>query len=42
MWIITHGDNIENLTYDTLAGRIMRIDLANGKFSAPWRAPSIG
>ena len=26
MWIITHRNNIENITYDTLAGRIMRID----------------
>ena len=25
VWVITHRDNIENITYDTLAGRIMRI-----------------
>jgi DNA-binding beta-propeller fold protein YncE len=31
MWILTHRDNIENLTYDTLAGRIMHIDIATGK-----------
>jgi hypothetical protein len=31
MWIITHGDNIENITYDTLAGRIIRVNLATGK-----------
>jgi Tol biopolymer transport system component len=31
MWVITHRNNIENLTYDTLAGRIMKIDLATGR-----------
>ena len=31
MWIVTHRDNIENITYDTLAGRIMHIDLATGR-----------
>ena len=30
-WIITHRNNIENLTYDTLAGRIMHIDLVTGQ-----------
>ena len=39
MWIITHRDNIENLTYDTLAGRIMRIDLANGKILGAMESP---
>ena len=31
MWIITHRDNIENITYDTLAGRIMNIDMETGR-----------
>ena len=29
MWIITHRNNIENLTYDTLAGRIMHIEICH-------------
>ena len=39
MWIITHRDNIENITYDTLAGRIMRIDLATGKILGAMESP---
>jgi DNA-binding beta-propeller fold protein YncE len=39
MWIITHRDNIENLTYDTLAGRIMHIDLASGKILGAMESP---
>ena len=39
MWIITHRDNIENITYDTLAGRIMRIDLASGKILGAMESP---
>lgn len=39
MWIITHRDNIENLTYDTLAGRIMRIDIATGKILGAMESP---
>jgi DNA-binding beta-propeller fold protein YncE len=39
MWIITHRDNIENITYDTLAGRIMRIDLAAGKILGSMESP---
>lgn len=38
-WIITHRDNIENLTYDTLAGRIMRIDLETGKILGAMESP---
>lgn len=39
MWIITHRNNIENITYDTLAGRIMRIDLASGKILGAMESP---
>jgi DNA-binding beta-propeller fold protein YncE len=39
MWIITHRDNIENRTYDTLAGRIMRIDLSTGKVLGSMESP---
>ncbi|HSB18274.1 MAG TPA: peptidyl-alpha-hydroxyglycine alpha-amidating lyase family protein [Bryobacteraceae bacterium] len=39
MWIITHRNNIENLTYDTLAGRIMRIDIATGRILGSMESP---
>ena len=39
MWIITHRDNIENITYDTLAGRIMHIDIATGKILGAMESP---
>lgn len=39
MWIITHRDNIENITYDTLAGRIMRIDMNSGKILGAMESP---
>jgi DNA-binding beta-propeller fold protein YncE len=39
MWIITHRDNIENITYDTLAGRIMKIDLNTGKILGAMESP---
>ncbi|MBI2928401.1 MAG: 6-bladed beta-propeller [Verrucomicrobia bacterium] len=39
LWIITHRNNIENLTYDTLAGRIMRIDLASGRILGAMESP---
>jgi len=39
MWIITHRDNIENLTYDTLAGRIMKIDRKTGKILGAMESP---
>ena len=39
LWIITHRNNIENLTYDTLAGRIMRIELKTGKILGAMESP---
>ena len=39
LWIITHRDNIENLTYDTLAGRIMKIDLESGRILGAMESP---
>jgi DNA-binding beta-propeller fold protein YncE len=39
MWIITHRDSIENLTYDALAGRIMKIDIATGKILGAMESP---
>ncbi len=39
MWIITHRNNIENVTYDTLAGRIMRIDIETGRILGSMESP---
>jgi len=39
LWVITHRNNIENLTYDTLAGRIMRIDRETGKILGAMESP---
>ena len=39
MWIITHRDNIENITYDTLAGRIMHVELETGKVLGAMESP---
>ena len=39
MWIITHRNNIENITYDTLAGRLMHIDLATGRILGSMESP---
>lgn len=39
MWIITHRNNIENLTYDTLSGRIMKLDIATGKVLGSIESP---
>lgn len=39
MWIITHRNNIENLTYDTLSGRIMKLDIETGKVIGSIESP---
>ena len=39
VWVITHRNNIENITYDTLAGRIMRMDLETGKILGAMESP---
>lgn len=39
MWILSHRNNIENLTYDTLAGRIMHIDITTGKILGSMESP---
>jgi DNA-binding beta-propeller fold protein YncE len=39
MWVITHRNNIENLTYDTLSGRIMKIDIATGRVLGSIESP---
>ena len=40
VWVITHRNNIENVTYDTLAGRIMWVDIATG--AIPGAMESLG
>jgi hypothetical protein len=39
MWIITHRNNVENITYDTLAGRIMKIEIETGKILGAMESP---
>jgi hypothetical protein len=39
LWVITHRNNIENLTYDTLAGRIMKIDKGTGRILGAMESP---
>lgn len=39
LWIVTHRNNIENITYDTLAGRIMKIDIASGRILGAMESP---
>lgn len=39
VWVITHRDNVENITYDTLAGRIMRIDIDTGEILGAMESP---
>lgn len=39
LWIITHRDNVENITRDTLGGRIMSIDARTGKILASTESP---
>ncbi len=39
VWVITHRDNVENITYDTLAGRIMNIDMDTGEVVGAMESP---
>ena len=39
MWIITHRNNSENITYDTLAGQLMKIDVESGKILGSMESP---
>lgn len=39
LWAITYRDAIEIRTYDTLSGRIMKIDLATGKILGSMESP---
>jgi DNA-binding beta-propeller fold protein YncE len=39
MWVLTHRNNTENITYDTLAGQLMKIDLETGKILGAMESP---
>ena len=39
MWIITHRNNSENITYDTLAGQVMKLDVESGKILGSFESP---
>jgi DNA-binding beta-propeller fold protein YncE len=39
MWILTHRNNTENITYDTLAGRLMKIDIESGRVLGSMESP---
>lgn len=39
LWIVTHRNKAENIAYDTLAGRIMRIDIQTGQILGAMESP---
>ena len=39
MWIMTHRNNTENVTYDTLAGQVMKLDVESGKILGSFESP---
>lgn len=39
LWIVTHRNKAENIAYDTLAGRIMRIDIKTGEIVGSMESP---
>ena len=39
MFVMTHRNNVENIVYDTLAGRIMKIDIETGKVLGAMESP---
>ncbi len=39
MWVLTHRNNVENITYDTLAGQLMKIDLETGRVLGAMESP---
>ena len=39
LWIVTHRNKAENIAYDTLAGRIMRIDIKTGEILGAMESP---
>jgi DNA-binding beta-propeller fold protein YncE len=39
LWALGHRDNIEIMTYDSLAGRILRLDLESGRILGSFETP---
>ena len=39
LWVLTHRNNTENITYDTLAGQLMKLDLESGKIVGALESP---
>jgi DNA-binding beta-propeller fold protein YncE len=39
VWVVTFRNNIENITYDSMAGRIMKLDLETGKVLGSMESP---
>lgn len=39
LFVMTHRNNVENIVYDTLAGRIMKIDIKSGKVLGAMESP---
>jgi hypothetical protein len=39
LWVVTHRNNIENITYDSMAGRIMKIEIETGKLLGSMESP---
>jgi outer membrane protein assembly factor BamB len=39
LWMLNHRDNVQIMTYDSLAGRIMRVDLESGRILGSFETP---
>lgn len=39
IWVLTHRNNTENITYDTLAGQLMKVDIESGKILGSMESP---
>jgi hypothetical protein len=39
LWVLGDRDNIEIMTYDSLAGRILRVDLESGRILGSFETP---
>jgi DNA-binding beta-propeller fold protein YncE len=39
LWVLTFRNNVENIMYDTLAGRLMKLDLESGKILGSVESP---
>jgi DNA-binding beta-propeller fold protein YncE len=39
LWMLNHRDNVQIMTYDALAGRIMRVDMESGRILGSFETP---